>query len=82
LAARRRLLVVAVGAVGLVCRLLHARALVLLAARALVLLARPAHGVGGVRLRQADAKAILAERYARGEISRDQYRDRLGDLEA
>ncbi len=27
------------------------------------------------------ARAILAERYARGEISHDEYRDRLGHLE-
>jgi putative membrane protein len=27
------------------------------------------------------ARAILAERYARGEISRDEYRERLDDLE-
>jgi putative membrane protein len=28
-----------------------------------------------------DARAILAERYARGEISHDEYRERLGHLE-
>jgi putative membrane protein len=28
-----------------------------------------------------DARAILAERYARGEISHDEYRERLGNLE-
>jgi putative membrane protein len=28
-----------------------------------------------------DARAILAERYARGEISYDEYRERLGHLE-
>jgi putative membrane protein len=27
------------------------------------------------------AEQILAERYARGEISRDEYRERLDDLE-
>jgi uncharacterized membrane protein len=29
----------------------------------------------------ARAAQILAERYARGEISRDEYRERLDDLE-
>jgi putative membrane protein len=29
----------------------------------------------------ADARAILAERYARGEITYDEYRERLGHLE-
>jgi putative membrane protein len=29
-----------------------------------------------------DARAILAERYARGEIGHDEYRERLGHLEA
>ena len=29
-----------------------------------------------------DARAILAERYARGEITHDEYRERLGHLEA
>jgi len=28
-----------------------------------------------------DPRAILAERYARGEISHDEYRERLGHLE-
>jgi putative membrane protein len=28
-----------------------------------------------------DARAILAERYARGEISHEEYRERLGNLE-
>ena len=28
-----------------------------------------------------DARAILAERYARGEISHEEYRERLGHLE-
>jgi putative membrane protein len=28
-----------------------------------------------------DARAILAERYARGEISLEEYRERLGNLE-
>jgi putative membrane protein len=28
-----------------------------------------------------DARAILAERYARGEISHDEYRERLSHLE-
>jgi putative membrane protein len=28
-----------------------------------------------------DARAILAERYARGEITHDEYRERLGNLE-
>ena len=32
--------------------------------------------------RAPDARAILAERYARGEISHDEYRERLGHLEA
>ncbi|MGH3082570.1 MAG: SHOCT domain-containing protein [Gaiellaceae bacterium] len=31
--------------------------------------------------RAPDARAILAERYARGEISHDEYRERLGHLE-
>jgi putative membrane protein len=31
--------------------------------------------------RGPDARAILAERYARGEISYDEYRERLGHLE-
>lgn len=29
----------------------------------------------------ASARTILAERYARGEISRDEYREKLEDLE-
>jgi putative membrane protein len=29
-----------------------------------------------------DARAILADRYARGEISHDEYRERLGHLGA
>jgi putative membrane protein len=29
----------------------------------------------------ARAEQILAERYARGEISRDEYRERVDDLE-
>lgn len=29
-----------------------------------------------------NAKAILEARYARGEMSRDEYRDRLGDLQS
>ncbi len=28
-----------------------------------------------------DARAILAERYARGEITNDEYRERLGNLQ-
>ena len=32
--------------------------------------------------RAPDARAILAERYARGEITYDEYRERLGHLEA
>jgi putative membrane protein len=32
--------------------------------------------------RAPGARAILAERYARGEISHDEYRERLGHLEA
>jgi putative membrane protein len=36
-------------------------------------------GCGGYG--RPDAKAILGERYARGEISRDEYRERLGDLQ-
>jgi putative membrane protein len=35
-----------------------------------------AYGYGG-----PDARAILAERYARGEITYDEYRERLGHLE-
>jgi len=31
--------------------------------------------------RGPDARAILAERYARGEISHEEYRERLGHLE-
>jgi putative membrane protein len=31
--------------------------------------------------RGPDARAILAERFARGEISHDEYRERLGHLE-
>jgi putative membrane protein len=31
--------------------------------------------------RGRDARAILAERYARGEITYDEYRERLGHLE-
>jgi putative membrane protein len=31
--------------------------------------------------RVPDARAIVAERYARGEISHDEYRERLGHLE-
>jgi putative membrane protein len=31
--------------------------------------------------RRPDARAILAERYARGEITHDEYRERLGHLE-
>jgi putative membrane protein len=30
---------------------------------------------------EPDARAILAERYARGEISHEEYRERLGHLE-
>jgi uncharacterized membrane protein len=29
-----------------------------------------------------DARALLAERYARGEIDLDEYRERLGHVEA
>jgi uncharacterized membrane protein len=32
------------------------------------------------RWRRPGAEAILAERYARGEISADEYRDRLANL--
>ena len=32
--------------------------------------------------RGPDARAILAERYARGEITHEEYRERLGNLEA
>ena len=32
--------------------------------------------------RGPDAREILAERYARGEIAYDEYRERLGHLEA
>jgi putative membrane protein len=35
----------------------------------------------GMRSSTARAEQILAERYARGEISRDEYRERLDDLE-
>jgi putative membrane protein len=39
-------------------------------------------GRGGPRgYRGPDARAILAERYARGEISYEDYRERLGHLE-
>jgi putative membrane protein len=31
--------------------------------------------------RTPDARAILAERYARGEITHEEYRERLGHLE-
>jgi uncharacterized membrane protein len=31
--------------------------------------------------RGPDPRAILAERYARGEITHDEYRERLGHLE-
>jgi putative membrane protein len=31
--------------------------------------------------REPDARAILAERYARGEISHEEYRERLDHLE-
>jgi putative membrane protein len=31
--------------------------------------------------RESNARAILAERYARGEITYDEYRERLGHLE-
>ena len=31
--------------------------------------------------RGPDARAILAERYARGEITHDEYRERLGHLQ-
>ena len=31
--------------------------------------------------RRPDARDILAERYARGEITHDEYRERLGHLE-
>jgi putative membrane protein len=34
-----------------------------------------------VRSSTTRAAEILAERYARGEISRDEYRERLDDLE-
>jgi uncharacterized membrane protein len=34
-----------------------------------------------MRSSTARAEQILAERYARGEISRDEYRERLDDLE-
>jgi putative membrane protein len=34
-----------------------------------------------MRCSTARAEQILAERYARGEISRDEYRERLDDLE-
>jgi putative membrane protein len=31
--------------------------------------------------RTPDARAILAERYARGEVTHEEYRERLGHLE-
>jgi putative membrane protein len=34
-----------------------------------------------LRASTTHAEQILAERYARGEISRDEYRERLDDLE-
>jgi uncharacterized membrane protein len=37
-------------------------------------------GNGG-REPRTDAREILAERYARGEISNEEYRERLGNLE-
>jgi putative membrane protein len=36
---------------------------------------------GPYRQTAPDARAILAERYARGEISVEEYRERLGNLE-
>jgi putative membrane protein len=39
----------------------------------------PRRGPWGYR--GPDARAILAERYARGEITHDEYRERLGHLE-
>jgi putative membrane protein len=38
-------------------------------------------GWAGCGYGKPDARAILAERYARGELSRDEYRGRLGDLQ-
>jgi putative membrane protein len=36
---------------------------------------------GPYRPAAPDPRAILAERYARGEITHDEYRERLGNLE-
>jgi putative membrane protein len=36
---------------------------------------------GPYRQAVPDARAILAERYARGEIGLDEYRERLGNLD-
>jgi putative membrane protein len=43
---------------------------------------RGRRGPWGYGHRGPDARAILAERYARGEITYDEYRERLGHLEA
>jgi putative membrane protein len=42
---------------------------------------RGRRGPWGSGDRGPDARAILAERYARGEITHDEYRERLGHLE-
>jgi putative membrane protein len=36
---------------------------------------------GPYRQAASDPRTILAERYARGEITNDEYRERLGNLE-
>ena len=41
----------------------------------------PWRGCGVAGVGTADPSAILAERYARGEITHDEYRERLGNLE-
>ena len=43
---------------------------------------RGRRGPWGYGYRGPDARAILAERYARGEITHAEYRERLGNLEA
>jgi putative membrane protein len=50
-----------------------------LVAAAIWLVARACRSA--MRSSTARAEQILAERYARGEISRDEYRERLDDLE-
>lgn len=42
---------------------------------------RNRRGPWGARFAGPDPRAILAERYARGEITLEEYRERLGNLE-